>query len=108
MCIRDRYKTLAQVQNIVLQTPTGGAVALTDVADLVFEDSPATIRRQDKQYRVTITGTYTDKATETTEKQLQTEVVTPQLSQGVSIAMNSMQKSMQKEFTNLGLSLIHI
>ena len=102
---KDRYKTLAQVQNIVLQTPTGGAVALTDVADLVFEDSPATIRRQDKQYRVTITGTYTDKATETTEKQLQTEVVTPQLSQGVSIAMNSMQKSMQKEFTNLGKAI---
>ena len=102
---KDRYKTLAQVQNIVLQTPTGGAVALTDVADLVFEDSPATIRRQDKQYRVTITGTYTDKATETTEKQLQTEVVAPQLSQGVSIAMNSMQKSMQKEFTNLGKAI---
>ena len=102
---KDRYKTLAQVQNIVLQTPTGGAVALTDVADLVFEDSPATIRRQDKQYRVTITGTYTDKATDTTEKQLQTEVVAPQLSQGVSIAMNSMQKSMQKEFTNLGKAI---
>ena len=102
---KDRYKTLSQVQNIVLQTPTGGAVALTDVADLVFEDSPSTIRRQDKQYRVTITGTYTDKATETTEKQLQTEVVAPQLTQGVSIAMNSMQKSMQKEFTNLGKAI---
>ena len=102
---KERYKTLSQVQNIVLQTPTGGAVALTDVADLVFEDSPSTIRRQDKQYRVTITGTYTDKATETTEKQLQTEVVAPQLTQGVSIAMNSMQKSMQKEFTNLGKAI---
>ena len=102
---KDRYKTLSQVQNIVIQTPTGGAVALTDVADLVFEDSPSTIRRQDKQYRVTITGTYTDKATETTEKQLQTEVVAPQLTQGVSIAMNSMQKSMQKEFTNLGKAI---
>ncbi|MDR3757000.1 efflux RND transporter permease subunit [Enterocloster sp.] len=102
---KNRYKTLSQVQNIVLQTPTGGAVALTDVADLVFEDSPSTIRRQDKQYRVTITGTYTDKATETTEKQLQTEVVAPQLTQGVSIAMNSMQKSMQKEFTNLGKAI---
>ncbi len=102
---KDRYKTLAQVQNIVLQTPSGGAVALTDVADLVFEDSPATIRRQDKQYRVTITGTYTDSATENTEKDLQTTVVTPQLTKGVSVAMNSMQKSMQKEFTNLAKAI---
>ncbi|MCD7908497.1 MAG: efflux RND transporter permease subunit, partial [Clostridium sp.] len=102
---KDRYKTLAQVQNIVLQTPLGGAVALTDVADLVFEDSPATIRRQDKQYRVTITGTYTDSATENTEKDLQTAVVAPQLTKGVSVAMNSMQKSMQKEFTNLAKAI---
>ncbi len=102
---KDRYKTLAQVQNIVLQTPSGGAVALTDVADLVFEDSPATIRRQDKQYRVTITGTYTDSATENTEKDLQTAVVAPQLTKGVSVAMNSMQKSMQKEFTNLAKAI---
>jgi len=101
----DRYKTLSQVQNIVLQTPSGGAVALTDVADIVFEDSPATIMRQDKQYRVTISGTYTDSATETTEQTLKDEVVTPQLSQSVSIAMNNMQKSMQKEFTNLAKAI---
>ena len=55
---KDRYKTLSQVQNIVLQTPTGGAVALTDVADLVFEDSPSTIRRQDKPVSYTHLDVY--------------------------------------------------
>ena len=101
---QDRYEMLSQVQNIVLQTPKGGAVALTDVADFVFEDSPATIMRQDKQYRVTISGTYTDSATENTAKELE-KIVKPQLSRSVSVALNDMQKSMNEEFTNLAKAI---
>lgn len=101
---QDRYQLLSQVQNIVLQTSKGGAVALTDVADFVFEDSPATIMRQNKQYRVTISGTYTDSATKDTAKELE-KIVKPQLGRGVSVAVNDMQKSMNEEFGNLAKAI---
>ena len=50
---KDRYRSLDQVESVTLQTPSGRSVALTDVADIRFADSPASITRQDKQYRVT-------------------------------------------------------
>ena len=46
---KDRYRTLDQVESVTLQTPSGRSVALTDVADIRFADSPASITRQDKQ-----------------------------------------------------------
>ena len=57
---KERYKTLDQIETITLQTPKGSSVALTDVADIHFADSPASITRQDKQYRATISGIYTE------------------------------------------------
>ena len=42
---KERYKTLDQIETITLQTPKGSSVALTDVADSHFADSPASITR---------------------------------------------------------------
>ena len=52
-------KTIDQVKGLVLTTGSGGSVALTDVADVQFVDSPASISREDKEYKVTISGEYT-------------------------------------------------
>ena len=48
----DDYKTIDQVKGLVLTTGTGGSVALTDLADVQFVDSPASISREDKEYKV--------------------------------------------------------
>ncbi|MEW3478100.1 efflux RND transporter permease subunit, partial [[Clostridium] symbiosum] len=42
------YDTIDQVKGIVLDTATGGSVALTDIADIYFKDSPQNIVRADK------------------------------------------------------------
>ena len=52
------YDTIDQVKGIVLDTATGGSVALTDIADIYFKDSPQNIVRADKEYQVTITGDF--------------------------------------------------
>ena len=98
---KDRYKTLDQVESITLQTSSGKSVALTDVADIRFADSPASITRQDKQYRVTISGIYTENSTKETKGQLLTDVVMPNVSGTVSIAQNSQEESMATEFAAL-------
>ena len=97
----DRYETLDQVKSITLTTGNGGSVALTDVADVRFEDSPSSIRRQDKQYRVTITGEYTEHATAQSRMTLTNEVVTPSLTSNVTTALNSRDQSMNEEFQSL-------
>ena len=95
------YETLDQVKGIVLTTGSGGSVLLTDVADVGFQDSPASIRRENKQYKITISAEYTDQATEQSKMVLNQEVVKPHLTETVTTGVNSMDQSMNDEFAAL-------
>lgn len=104
------YDRIDQVKNIVLQTATDGNVALTDVADIYFKDSPQQIVRSDKQYQVTITGNFavdvTEKQQKEIENQLYEEEVLPRMSTSVTRAQNSMDEMMMEEFSALGKAIL--
>lgn len=97
----DRYQTLDQLQSITLQTPSGSSVALTDVAEIHFADSPASISRQNKQYRATINGIYTENADSKSMGVLMQEAVNPNLTENVSFVRSNMDESMAEEFAAL-------
>ena len=82
-------------------------MALVDVADIRFEDSPSSVTRQDKQYRATIDGIYTENSDKNTKALLSNEVIKPIVSQSssVSIAQSQTDKSMVEEFTALGQAI---
>ncbi len=101
---KEEYETLDQVKGIVLPTATGASVALTDIGEISFQDSPLNITRSDKQYQVTISSDYTElvdtedrKVVEKMKKTLFDQVVTPALRADVSIAQNAMDESMFEE-----------
>lgn len=96
-----KYESIDQVKNIILPTGNGGSVALTDVAEVKYEDSPSTITRNDKEYRVTIEGEYTKEATSDTRTVLTQEVVNPNLPYNVTTARNSRDQSQAEEFAAL-------
>ena len=101
---KDEYNTIDKLQGIVLTTNTGSSVALTDVADIGFKDSPTSISRKDKQYQVTITGdvlTDDPREQDAIENTLYQEVVTKYLTPTISRAVNAMDKAMLEEFTAL-------
>ena len=100
----DEYVTLDQVKGIVIPTAAGSSVALTDIADVYFQDSPLSITRADKQYQVTVTGDYTEmvntddrKAVDAMKETLMREVVTPTMTADVSVAQNAIDESMTEE-----------
>ena len=100
------YDTLDKVKGITIPTQTGGSVALTDIADIVYEDSPAGITRKNKQYQATITGSFTDEVStdkEKTEalKKINEQVVNKYLNSSVTRAKNSVDESMYEEFSAL-------
>lgn len=99
------YDTIDQVKEIMLPTPRGGTVALSDLADIYFKDSPQDIKRQDKQYQVTITGDFvsgiTKKEGPVLSAKIYKDVVTPLLSEDITRAQNTMDQSMIEEFTSL-------
>lgn len=100
----DEFDTIDKLQGIVLTTNSGSSVALTDVADISFKDSPTSITRNDKQYQVTITGeimTEDPRAKAEIEQKLYQEVVSGNLTPTITRAANSMDTSMLEEFTAL-------
>lgn len=101
----DQYDTIDKLQGIVLTNNAGGSVALTDVADIIFKDSPTTIIRKDKQYQVTITGdvmTDDPREIDAIENKLYQEVVTKHMTPSITRAVNSMDEAMVEEFSSLG------
>lgn len=101
---KDEYETLDQVKGIVIPTATGASVALTDIGEVSFQDSPLSITRSDKQYQVTVSGDYTElvntenrKSVERIKKKLMDEVVTPAMRAEISTAQNSVDESMFEE-----------
>ncbi|MDO4294623.1 MAG: efflux RND transporter permease subunit [bacterium] len=97
----EEYDTLEKVKSILLPTTTGASVALTDIAEVRFEDSPQAIQRVDKQYQVTVTANYTDTATANTKAELDTLVSEQYLGGGITLAENAMTEMMYEEFGNL-------
>lgn len=95
---KDEYRTIDQIQGIVLPTATGSSVALRDIAEIGFKDSPQNIIKTDKQYQVTVTGTLNDLANENTRSEIQKEIVEPRLNSTIRLKDNSMTEMMNEEF----------
>lgn len=101
----DEYNSLYEIKNILLAAGNGGQVVLTDVADVHYTDSPAAINRTDKQYNVTITAEYSDKATTATPKQILNDVVNPNLTGTVTIGQSMATKTQASELSKLVVAL---
>lgn len=97
----DEYETLDQISNITLTTGNGGSVALTDVADIQYKNSPSSIERENKEYEITISADYTELADKSTEETLNREIVEPLLSKTITKGLNSTDQMMQNEFSSL-------
>lgn len=107
------YDSIDKLQSIVLPTAAGGHVALMDIAEIGFKDSPQNIIKSDKQYQVTISGNLratdgvqTDaKAAAALKQKYQKEIVDPYLSASISMKENSMTEMMNEEFSSLGTAI---
>lgn len=94
----EDYRTVDQVKGIILTKPSGGYVALMDVAEIYFKDSPASISKTDQSFEITITADYTGGNVKTV---IDSEVINPNLSGTITTGVNSRDKMMQEEFSAL-------
>ena len=94
----DEYRTVDQVKGIMIQKSSGGYVALEDVAEIQYKDSPASITREDKSYKITITADYTGGNVKQT---IDKEVISPNLTGTIQIGVNTMDQMMAEEFSAL-------
>jgi multidrug efflux pump subunit AcrB len=102
----DTYDTLDKVKGIMLPNRKGESVAITDIADMDYEDSPSAITRKNKQYQVTITGSFTDVITTNKEKakakiDINNTVINKYLNNSISRAQTLEQEYQSEEYGNL-------
>ena len=98
---KDEFSTVDQIRQMTLSLAGGGYVALSDVADLSFQDSPASIVREDKQYMATITADYTAAANKNSKGIIFKEAVEPNLTAWVTQGTSAMDETTMEEMTNL-------
>lgn len=99
------YDSLEKVKNIMLTTAAGTSVKLDNIADVVFEDSPASITRVDRKYQATITADYTDAASTKAQQEIDSAVISKYLNDDVEKADSSVTTRMNEEFSSLGMAI---
>lgn len=105
----DRFENVSDLYGMMIDTPTGGQAALTDMAEIVYSEAPASITRQDGDYQVTVTGTpqVGSNVSQLTNRVMQlVNGGGMELPEGVEIAQGSMMDMMMEEFSAIGNALL--
>lgn len=98
---KDEYGTIVNIENLTLKNAAGSKVRLKDIAEISYEDSPASITKVDKEYRATIRARYSDLANLNTKNRIMKEVVPKYLNSDISLARSNMDTMMAEEFGKL-------
>ncbi|MCC8126568.1 MAG: efflux RND transporter permease subunit [Clostridiales bacterium] len=98
----DEYRTVPQLERMLISTSSGKYVALSDVAEIYYKDSPSSISKEDKAYQITITADYVTGYNSTEVKNaIDNEVISPNLSGTITKGTNSRDRMMATEFSGL-------
>lgn len=101
----DEYDTIEKLEGIMLQSPSGIMVPLSDIGNIHFEDSPQSITRLDKRYKVAITAEPVEEYKKTADADVKKYVKGWQFPYGVEQAANSMDEMMADELSALGAAI---
>ena len=102
----DRYKEMTALRGMMIVSPTGASVPLTDIAEIRMTSAPVTIVREDNQYMVTISGTPKASAKYTAQSEIDAQVATLSFSEGVALATSSMDSMQTEEIGGLLVSIV--
>ncbi|MGM9525718.1 MAG: efflux RND transporter permease subunit [Peptococcaceae bacterium] len=97
----DEYDSIEDIQSITLTNASGNSVALSDMAQIVYKDSPQTIQKEDGYYNMTIDVEVKPENLEQAKTSINQAVMSYSLPEGVSFGTNSIQQQMDEEFGSL-------
>lgn len=97
----DEYSTVNDVYGMTLTNTRGQSVPLSEIADIVYTDSPQTITRKDGRYLATVTATLEADAKFSAKETIQAQMDRTFLPDGVEQVTNTMDEMMNEEFSSL-------
>ena len=100
------YETVNDISGIMLTNSAGMQVPLSDIAEIVYTDSPQTISRKDGSYTASVTATLEADAKFTAQETIRQQMEQTFLPDGVQQVTNTMDEMMQEEFSSLISAII--
>jgi multidrug efflux pump subunit AcrB len=107
----NERRTIADLENILVETPKGGAVPLSHVASFIAGKSPSTISRLDRYRTVNVSADVEKSNTNMTVLQGDVKGFLDELMQqypGVNYEMEGEAKEQAESFNSLGWSLLFV
>lgn len=103
----DRFQNVSDLYGLMIDTPRGGQVALTDVAEITYSTAPSSITRQDSEYLVIVTATppVGSNINSMTKLAIQ-KVQSMNLPEGIKLGEGSNMEMMYEEFAAIGRALV--
>ena len=103
----DRFEYISDLSGLMIDTPSGGQVALTDIAEVEYETAPSSISREDGDYVVTVSATpKTGLNARNLSQQALQLAGQVSLPDGVTLAQGSSMNTMNTEFGAIGQALV--
>ncbi|WP_217586435.1 efflux RND transporter permease subunit [Lentibacillus saliphilus] len=102
----ENYRTISDLQDLKIQSPTGAAIPLQDVAELVQTQGPATLLRQNQQPQLNITSSVVDRDLGSVVNDIEATLDDMAFPEGYSYEMGGQAEDMQKSFADLALALV--
>jgi len=101
------YETVSDLYGLMLDTSGGGQIALMDIAELVYEEGPTSISKEDGDYIVTVSGTPDSGANITAMTNEAVAMVSQlDLPVGIDVRAGGNVDRMRDEFSAIGYALL--
>ena len=103
----ERFENISDLYGLMVDLPTGGQVALTDIATIKYETAPTSITREDGDYLVTVTGELIDGVNAANVSgQVMQMAAALSLPEGVEFYEGGSMEMMAEEFSAIGKALL--
>ena len=103
----ERFQDISDLYGLMIDTPRGGQVALTDVATITYSTAPSSIMRMDGEYLVTVTATPPAGSNINNMTRLAIQQVQKMgLPEGIKLGEGSNMEMMYEEFAAIGRALV--
>ncbi|MFD0959571.1 efflux RND transporter permease subunit [Paenibacillus chungangensis] len=100
------YSSRADLENVMIPSPMGTAVALKEVASIEEGETPNTITRRDDRIYAEITADVTSANVAAVSKTVQDRIDAMDLPSNIEIEQGGVAEQMQETFTQLGLAML--
>lgn len=99
------YKTVQDVMELSMLNAKGVSIPISEMAEVVFTDTPQSISREGGEYTVTITATIEETVKYSIGDSVSTLISNMRLPEGVEQGVNTMNEMMMEEFKAIGVAI---